>query len=234
MTVEANISERKIRARSGSRLILETSEVHYVENTVASEFPNGNLETLKALSLVVRENLHHNHHPSRPLCDTTHCQVFGQVPDLPKSVRAKIETAALQTFELELNLESTDKSNSWFPFYLGGTQHWTLPVKTKVLQGQLGIKKRITSLSRLEDKLQFKFSDQTQQGVLCEKVRNQLGLLSCPDKIRHTQNSWIFSGKGEGHGLGMNLIEANLLAAQGKEFREILKKYYPDVQLSIR
>jgi stage II sporulation protein D len=45
-------------------------------------------------------------------------------------------------------------------------------------------------------------------------------------------NGWMFAGKGYGHGVGMCQWGANGMAKNGKTYREILARYYPDTALA--
>jgi stage II sporulation protein D len=45
-------------------------------------------------------------------------------------------------------------------------------------------------------------------------------------------NGWVFTGKGYGHGVGMCQWGANGMAKNGKTYREILARYYPDTVLA--
>jgi stage II sporulation protein D len=46
-------------------------------------------------------------------------------------------------------------------------------------------------------------------------------------------NGWMFAGKGYGHGVGMCQWGANGMAKNGKTYREILARYYPDTTLAL-
>jgi stage II sporulation protein D len=45
-------------------------------------------------------------------------------------------------------------------------------------------------------------------------------------------DGWILSGRGYGHGVGMCQFGANGMARAGREFREILARYYPGTELA--
>jgi stage II sporulation protein D len=45
-------------------------------------------------------------------------------------------------------------------------------------------------------------------------------------------NGWIFAGEGYGHGVGMCQWGANGMAKNGKTYREILARYFPDTALA--
>ena len=62
-------------------------------------------------------------------------------------------------------------------------------------------------------------------------VRDSLSLPSAAFTIIYQDKQWIFTCKGVGHGLGMSLYGANVLAKQGKTFQEILKYYFPNYDI---
>ncbi|MCC6138077.1 MAG: SpoIID/LytB domain-containing protein [Bdellovibrionaceae bacterium] len=69
-----------------------------------------------------------------------------------------------------------------------------------------------------------------------EDLRRVLGY----DKIKSTMfgvqkqgTSFVFAGRGNGHGVGMCQWGARSMAASGKSFKNILAHYYPGVKLSI-
>ena len=49
--------------------------------------------------------------------------------------------------------------------------------------------------------------------------------------VKKTKNGWIISGKGNGHGIGMCQWGAKAMAEKGKNYKQILKHYYPGTRL---
>lgn len=49
---------------------------------------------------------------------------------------------------------------------------------------------------------------------------------------RREKNEWVFTGMGWGHGVGMSQMGAVSLGRKGKDFRFILKRYYPKTEIS--
>ncbi len=69
--------------------------------------------------------------------------------------------------------------------------------------------------------------------VACGKFRLATGIRSCKiDKISVRKNDVQFSGKGYGHGVGMCQDGANGMAKSGKDYRKILKNYYPGAKIA--
>lgn len=69
--------------------------------------------------------------------------------------------------------------------------------------------------------------------VACGKFRLATGIRSCKiNKISVRSKDVYFEGKGYGHGVGMCQDGANGMAQSGKDYRKILKHYYPDATLA--
>ena len=74
----------------------------------------------------------------------------------------------------------------------------------------------------------------TDQGNV-EISSNQLRMEAGPSKvkstmfasIKKTKDGWTISGKGNGHGIGMCQWGAKAMAEKGKNYKQILKQYYP-------
>ena len=61
--------------------------------------------------------------------------------------------------------------------------------------------------------------------------RTALGLRSFHFEIIYKGNSFTINTKGYGHGVGMSQYGANAMAAQGKNYKEILSHYYPGTKI---
>ncbi|MBR4592599.1 MAG: SpoIID/LytB domain-containing protein [Elusimicrobiaceae bacterium] len=69
--------------------------------------------------------------------------------------------------------------------------------------------------------------------VACNKFRLAIGLKSCKiSKIDMHHRSLHIAGHGYGHGIGMCQDGANGMAKAGKNYRQILKNYYPGSKLT--
>lgn len=65
-------------------------------------------------------------------------------------------------------------------------------------------------------------------------IRKKIGynkLLSTIFEITKDENSFLFKGKGSGHGVGMSQSGAAVMAKKGKKYDEILKFYYTGVNI---
>lgn len=68
--------------------------------------------------------------------------------------------------------------------------------------------------------------------VPCGKFRLATGIRSCKiTKLSVRKKDVHFEGKGYGHGVGMCQDGANGMAASGKNYKKILKNYYPGAEL---
>jgi stage II sporulation protein D len=63
-------------------------------------------------------------------------------------------------------------------------------------------------------------------------LRFLLGLRSTAFSFKYDGGSFVFSVAGYGHGVGMSQYGANILAADGATFDEILANYYPGAELT--
>ena len=68
------------------------------------------------------------------------------------------------------------------------------------------------------------------------EVRSLLGestLRSTLFELRSREDAFVFVGSGSGHGVGMSQWGARGMAAQGSNYREILKAFYPGTRLGV-
>ena len=63
------------------------------------------------------------------------------------------------------------------------------------------------------------------------QIREALGLRSANFDIEDKGDSFLFTVRGYGHGVGMSQYGANALAQQGASYKEILSHYYGNAQL---
>ena len=67
--------------------------------------------------------------------------------------------------------------------------------------------------------------------LTAKKLRSLLSLRSCRFEYQRTENGWLFTVHGYGHGVGMSQYGANVMALSGAGYREILTHYYPGVSV---
>jgi stage II sporulation protein D len=64
-------------------------------------------------------------------------------------------------------------------------------------------------------------------------IRKIFSLASTAMEIEVTESGFLFRTYGKGHGVGMSQWGANLLAEQGKTWREILTHYYTGIEFNV-
>lgn len=64
------------------------------------------------------------------------------------------------------------------------------------------------------------------------ELRKLFSLRSTAFKIEHTDGEFKFTVTGYGHGVGMSQYGANVMAKDGKDYKEILRHYYPGTELT--
>ena len=76
------------------------------------------------------------------------------------------------------------------------------------------------------------------KAVVCGKevdggeLRSALGLRSQNFTLSQKDETFTFSVKGYGHGVGMSQTGAQYMAKQGSDFKKILSWYYPGAKLA--
>lgn len=64
------------------------------------------------------------------------------------------------------------------------------------------------------------------------ELRKLFSLRSTAFSVTISENTFVFTVHGFGHGLGLSQYGANVMAENGKDYRKILSHYYPDTILS--
>ena len=64
-----------------------------------------------------------------------------------------------------------------------------------------------------------------------QRIRNAFGLRSACFTLKYEEKTFVFDVRGSGHGVGMSKFGANLMALDGKSYREILAHYYTGIKL---
>ena len=65
-----------------------------------------------------------------------------------------------------------------------------------------------------------------------DEVRKAFSLRSANFDIVYSQNEFVFTVRGYGHGVGMSQYGAQYMAIQGADYREILYTYYPNTVIA--
>jgi hypothetical protein len=188
---EPGATAREARARRGSDIIFRTTLGAYVAGVVNAEDVRLKGEARLALAQVVAHDARVPRHPTRPICDTTHCQAFlGTAVPRPEELRA-----------LSLPPLPTDR---WLPYSRGGTEPWTVRRTLGQVQAVLG---DVRGVTRVGGRLQSSSAEGVQLRD-CEPVRAALRLPGCPSEVALEASQVVFRGTGRGHGLGLDVEAA--------------------------
>ena len=63
-------------------------------------------------------------------------------------------------------------------------------------------------------------------------MRSVFSLRSANFDVVYTEDKFVFTVRGYGHGVGMSQYGANYMAQQGSDYQEILAWYYPNTRLT--
>ncbi len=66
------------------------------------------------------------------------------------------------------------------------------------------------------------------------EIRTLLGLKSSTFTVKYTDENFVFTVSGYGHGVGMSQYGADYMARQGFTYKEILKHYYAGTEISAK
>lgn len=200
---EPGETARQARARRGSDIVLRTTLGAYVAGVLAAEHDGLEGEARQALVQVVAHDASVPRHQGRPVCDTTHCQVFrGTTRVSPADLRA-LSSSPLST-------------EVWLPYFRGGREPWTARRPVGQVRAILG---DVTALQGEGQQLQTTTPAGTTTGP-CEPVRSALRLPACPRSAGFEGQTVVFHGEGQGHGLGLDLDEAARSSLTAKELLE--------------
>ena len=210
----AETTPREQRARRGSDLVLTTTRLAYAAGVVAAEDAALRGEPRIALARVADANGAHPRHPGRPCCDTTHCQAF-----LGTAAPAREDRAALQA---PLRVER------WLPFSRGGVERWREVRSLAAVRRVLGEGARDLRFAAGQVSFAASASDGDQRWeehrtLPCERLRGPLKLPACPERAAPEGEALVFTGRGQGHGEGLDVEWAR---RSGRTAAEILTEAY--------
>jgi len=205
---------RERRARRGSDLVLTTTRLAYAAGVVAAEDAALRGEPRIALARVADANGAHPRHPGRPCCDTTHCQAF-----LGTAAPAREDRAALQA---PLRVER------WLPFSRGGAERWRAVRPLAAVRRVLGEGARDLRFAGGQVSFAASASDgdhrwEERRTIPCERLRGPLKLPACPERAAVEGEAIVFTGRGQGHGEGLDVEWAR---RSGRTAAEILAEAY--------
>lgn len=205
-------TERERRARRGSDLVFRTTRLAYAAGVVAAEAATLRGEARVALARAADRNAGSPRHAGRPACDTTHCQAFLGTVSPSKEERAALAEPL--------------PPGRWIPFSRGGVEPWTAERPRAAVESALG--GRVSALSTRGGRVLWTATvdggpapwDERREAP-CERLRGPLKLRSCPERVEERDGTFRFSGRGEGHGQGLDVEWA---ARSGLSASELLRR----------
>lgn len=203
---------RERRARRGSDLVFRTTRLAYASGVVAAEAATLRGEPRIALARVADRNAGASRHPGRPVCDTTHCQAF-----LGTLAAVKEDRAALA---------APLPAGRWIPFSRGGDERWRAERTRGTVEAALGGPARALSFGGGRVRWTAAVDDrgrryEERREAPCEALRGPLKLPSCPGSAEEAGVIVRFTGRGEGHGEGLDVEGA---ARSGLSAAELVRR----------
>lgn len=134
---------------------------------------------------------------------------------------------------------SEDRTQVIDPFcQASGRKNWEREVSYDFLKERLGSFSDI-KINQLNSERNFQVTivrdDEDKEIMNAQVFRSRLGyqfLKSTWFELVNVGKSWIFKGKGNGHGVGLCQWGAKVMGDRGYNYKEILKFYYPDTKLT--
>ncbi len=197
-----------VKARRGSDAIFTTTQARYVSGVLQSEDAKIEGEAARALARVVLHNERHAHerHKGRPVCDTTHCQVFQG------TTRDALSLKGVATLAPWL-----DKLG-WLPFSRGGSEPWTAERTLAQVTSALGVMPVSLGFDAVQVRVRVQEDLVERDTVMgCERLRGPLKLLSCPTRAVISGATVHFTGVGAGHGEGLTVEAAKQANASAED-----------------
>jgi hypothetical protein len=187
-TPEAGTTPREARARRGSEVVFRTTLASYVAGVLAAEHAGLTGEAAIALAEVIAHDARVERHPGRPLCDTTHCQAFLGTADPTDEVGRALALPELP-------------ARGWLPYFRGGDEPWEVRRSASEMRAVLGDAQRLRGDGRTVEVTRANGVER----VPCERVRAALRLPGCPRDGVFQEETVRLSGRGRGHGLGLDV-----------------------------
>ena len=193
-------TDRERRARRGSDFLFRTTRLLYAAGVADAEASSLHGEPRAALVRVAAHDERHSRHPGRPVCDTTHCQVFQGTSGARPADRDALSRPALPWAR-------------WLHFSAGGQEGWEEQRPAAQVDAALGAGVKLVGFqggraSVLVPRGDGEAAYETAETTGCESVRAALRLPSCPERFERDGAAVRFFGHGQGHGVGLDLDAA--------------------------
>jgi stage II sporulation protein D len=188
------------------------------------------------------------------VCDNTHCQAFNGVSDDTLINRAALETRGLVILDHDSSLiisafhsncggETASPEDVWLtsqPYLKQIRDTFCLSSRNAVWEKRislidwLGVLKKYGYTGNTDDPAVFRFSQLSRKSdyksgafsVPFRTLRNEMNLRSSFFSVEPSGEFIILKGRGYGHGVGLCQEGAMAMAANGKNFTEIIGFYY--------
>jgi stage II sporulation protein D len=242
-------------------IVLHTPEEAFIASIASSEMREAQEpEAITAFAIVSRSFLvDGGRHPElhADFCDTTHCQVFQNLqadPEITTAVQ-KSESLVLtfhkQPFRPYYSRSCGGRTATFQDAWGKHSQPYefavvSCPCGDRPLRWQASLSSEelaaITGLAnakliRTKNRIDVSSGNIEKQFPL-EVFRTKLGktygwnkLPGNSYKLEQTSDGYVFHGNGQGHGVGFCQIGAEILAARGLKFSEIISHYFPGCEI---
>ena len=206
---------REERARRGADILFTTSVGRYTAGVLVAEDGALTGEARIALGQVIAHNVNQHRHGERPICDTTHCQVFQG-------------TAAVRDEDARIFIEDPLAGRGWLNFSRGGNEPWEEArtfTEVSAILGDNPTDLRFAAGRVRYQRTAWRDDEIGDEGaeLACELLRSPLKLPSCPQSARIEPDRVVFRGMGRGHGQG---LEVEWAKKCGLKAPQILQQAY--------
>jgi hypothetical protein len=211
---------------------LVTDPESYADGVVYAEGKDLPRSAKEALRSVVYWNGVHGvdrHLPKHTLCDTSHCMVFLGEGDESLNRRQPRTLRHLLTVLDRIDALRGRSERGWFLFSSGGDSPWEQSVSSESIASRvnegavLDVRRERTRNGAVGVRLYYPEHD---EAISCDRAMTLFDLKGCPDSIVPVSGGYVFSGRGEGHGVGLSLARAASLARSGVSAEGILREAY--------
>ena len=246
---------------STMNIVLSQPREEFIGSVISSELRGAkHPEAIRAFAIVSRSFLSEGgRHPEKhaDFCDTTHCQVFQNLQPSHEIQSAVQKSASLVlTYHDQLFKPYYSRScggqtatfqDAWGeqsqPYEFAAVScpcsealpRWQTSLSFEELNRISGFQN--AKLHRVANRIVVSIHDAESQFPL-EVFRTRLGhaygwnkLPGNSYEMAQTSDGYVFRGRGQGHGVGFCQTGADILAAKGFSFTEILSHYFPGSEI---